>query len=250
MNHEYEKTRRHAENTLAEVNRHLDKGTIKNPRHHQMLIDMAEKAMRTMNHLDRMERRQPYSDTDIGYTADVRQRQRTSDDLVDDMMDAINRVLPQIADDVDARRYSRRGRVRADDRYDDDLDDDLDDREVVNMPRWRSARTGRFLPNLYGPSRTRRVRRRSDADDRYDDDRYDDIDDIRRTADEARRMADDARRTADDARRPADDARYTPPTMRTDHYPRTDDRRMDDDRYSRTDDADDRTRKPGPDMRR
>lgn len=186
MRHEHENARRHAYNTLAEVNRHLDKGNIKNPRHHQMLTDMAEKATRTLNNLDDMENKRPYSDTNIGYNADTRQRGRArndADDAIRNVMDAIDRILPHIADDdrydVDNRRGvpgSGRGRRIRADRYDDryDMDDDLYDDEVVDMPRWRSARTGRFLPNLYGPSRVRRVRRRADMDDmRYDDDRYD-----------------------------------------------------------------------------
>lgn len=269
MKHEYEKARRHAENTLAEVNRHLDTGKITNPRHHHMLTDMAEKAMRTLNHIDRMDNdRRPYSETHIGYDVN---RQRTNDryNAVDDVMDAIDMILPQLDnryDDVDDRRgvpgtgRRRVRRVRADDRYDDkqmddydDYMDDMDDREVVNMPRWRSARTGRFLPNLYGRGRVRRVRRRSEMDDdrynryddRYDYNRYDDrhMDDMRRTTDDARRVADEARRTADDAR-------YIPPMMdRTDRM-RTDDRRYtsDDRRADRTDNrTDDRmNRTPGP----
>lgn len=299
MRHEYENARRHAHNTLAEVNRHLDRGNIKNPRHHQMLTDMAEKATRTLNNIDTMEDARPYSDTNIGYSVDARERGRISNnssDVVRNAMDAIARILPRLShanDDMDDdtndnRMYNRRGvpgtgryrvrraRTRADrfdnryddrydvdDRYDDDdaydMDDDNDLR-VVNMPRWRSARTGRFLPNLYGPSRVRRVRRRADLDDmdnrynandRYDiDDRYDDMlddvryddirrtahetkraaDDVRRAADEARRTADDARRMADEARRAMDDSRTIypgTPVMRENRYARYNDARYD-----------------------
>lgn len=276
MRHEHENARRHAYNTLAEVNRHLDKGNITNPRHHEMLTNMMENATRTLRNLDDMENRRPYSDTNIGYNANVRGRERTrsdADDAVRNVMDAIDRILPHISDDdrydVDDRRgvpgTGRRAvrRVRADryddDRYDmdDDRYDDMDDSRVVDMPRWRSARTGRFLPNLYGPSRVRRVRRRAEMDDinnRYDDDRYDDdtqrtTDETRRMADEARRAADDARRAAEEARRTTDDMRNMPPTMRTERG------RYDDTRSDRTDrryDArtDDDTHRPGPDTRR
>lgn len=258
MRHEYEKARRHAENTLAEVNRHLDRGNIKNPRHYHMLADMAEKATRTLNNLDRMDDARPYSDTNIGYRTDARRRRYADDDVHDVVrmaMDAVDRILPHIADDdrydVDDRRgvpgtgRRRVRRVRADryddrydtnDRYDDDMDDDRyddDDTKVYNMPRWRSARTGRFLPNLYGPRRVRRVRR-SDMDDRYDDDRYD----------------------CDDRQY---DNRYDDRTSRTDDiYPGTpvmrDDRRTRDDRTGRRcddrTDTDNEAHRPGPDIRR
>lgn len=117
MTAEYEKARRHANNTLAEVNRHLDSGKIKNPQHHQMLTDMAEKATRTLRNIDEMENRRPYSDTNIGYNADTR------DDAMRGAMDAIDKILPHIADvgdtndmnAVEARRGVRgtgRGRKR------------------------------------------------------------------------------------------------------------------------------------------
>lgn len=285
MRYEHEKARRQAENRISEVNRYLDSNKVKDPKKHTMLENMREKAYNTLKHINDMERmddddRSPYKNTNIGYRTAAR-RQRTyadTNDLVNDAMDLVDRILPHIADDdrydVDNRRgvpgtgRRRVRRVRADrydnrydtnDRYDDDTYDadddrydDVDDAKVYNMPRWRSARTGRFLPNLYGPRRVRRVRR-SDMDDRYDDDRYDDryddmertTDEARRTTDEARRAADDARRAADEARRTADDARTTSPVMRTtDHTARYDDTRSDR-RYDRTNDD---ARRPGPTM--
>lgn len=249
MRHEHENARRHAYNTIAEANRHLDRGNIKNPRHHQMLTAMIKDATDTINNLDRMDDARPYSDTNIGYGRSARQSDKRQDDItnvVNDAMDAINRVLPRIADD---------DRYRMDyDRYDDD-----DDIRPVDQPRWRSARTGRFLPNLYGPSRVRRVRRRAEMDDmndRYDDDmRYDDTqrttDETRRMADEARRAADEARQAAYEARRTVDDTRNTSPVMRDDRNMRYDERRGDAEaRFPRADDADDRTRRPGPETRR
>lgn len=310
MRHEHENARRHAYNTLAEVNRHLDKGNIRNPRHHQMLTDMAEKATRTLNNLDTMDNTRPYTDTNIGYNADVRQRGRTSNanDMITDMMDTINRILPRVTndmDDVDDRRGvpgTGRRRVRrvradryddrydADDRYDDryDMDDDrydddMDDFRVVDMPRWRSARTGRFLPNLYGPRRVRRVRRRSEMDDmddrynadnRYDDyrynhydDRYDDHYDYARY--DNRRFKTDNKRIHDAiTRAAADAATETARRMSNDSNDRYNIhpgslamRRYDDMRYNDTDDdrrystrndtryddaTSDRIKRPGP----
>jgi len=112
MKHELDTARRHAENTIAEVNRHFDKG-VKNPRHYHMLVDMAEKATRTLHNLDRLDDTgYPYRHTNIGYTTD-----------------------------------------------------DLEEMDIVNMPRWRSSRSGRFLPNPYGRRNVQRVRRRADFDD-------------------------------------------------------------------------------------
>lgn len=227
MRHEYEKARRHAENTLAEVNRHLDKGNIRNPRHHQMLTDMAEKATRTLNNLDTMDDARPYSNTNIGYNADMRQRRYAHDNTnntINAVMDAIDKILPRIANN----RY-------------DDMDDDVD--EVVDRRGrgWRPRRTRRGV-GRFTQVRTH-VRRmpRSEMDDRYDDmddmydDRYDDMnnrydndarydnryDDTRSRYDHEKRMDDAVARVAADAaattaRRMADDARYT-----NDTYPGT-----------------------------
>lgn len=289
MRHEHDNALRQAHNTLAEANRRLDSGKVKDPREHAMLISMIRDATEITKNYNAMDNKLPYSNTNIGYGANIRQRDATSDyrnDMVNDALDMVAKILPHIADDdrynVDDRRgvpgTGRRAvrRVRAD-RYDDDrydMDDDRyddDDLRVVDQPRWRSARTGRFLPNLYGPSRVRRVRRRAEMDKmdtRYDDDKYDDdshyddtqrtADDINRTADETRRMTNEARRAADEARRAADDARRTTddmrnisPVMRDDRNIRYDERRSDTEaRFPRTDDADDRMRRPGPDMRR
>lgn len=220
MRYEHEKTRRHAENTIAEANRHLDSGKIRKPRHHQMLTNMIKEATETINNLDRMDDARPYSDTHMGYGA--RTRERETRQMLDDAMDAIDRILPHLDN-----AYAD------DDRYDDDMDD-------VDARRGRPRRTRR------GVGRWTQVRRHvrrmprgemADTDDdmHYDDDRYDDArraDEARRTAEEARRMADDARRIADEARRAVDDAR---PVM--DHTSA---------RYDRTDDD----RRPGPNMDR
>lgn len=289
MRHEYDTARRHAHNTISDANRRLDK--TRDPMEHHMLMAMIADATRTLNDLDNMDAK-PYRHTDIGYNADIRR----TNDAIRDAIDLVDRILPRISDDMDMRRGvpgtgrgRRSGRVRADmddrydvddryDRYDDVDDDDLDDRydmDVVNMPRWRSARTGRFLPNLYGPRRVRRVRRRrADLDDRtyadarydrYDDMRYDDAryDDYRTRSDHEIRM-DDITRTAadaaaDTARRMVDDRRdiypHTPVMRydsRYDRYDRRDDARYDtrDDRRDDADTAFDRARKPGPDTTR
>lgn len=260
MRHELDNSYRHAHNTLTEANARLDSGKVRDPREHALLMSMIKDAREVIKNHETTDDTRPYKNTNIGYDTNMRYNRydRTTDnarDMLDAAMDLADRILPHTADDrydVDNRRgVPRRVRTRRradmDDRYDDRYDDDMDDSEVVNMPRWRSARTGRFLPNLYGPRRVRRVRR-SDMDDmRYDDDRYDDryddarYDDVRRMADDAKRTADDARRTADEARRTADDARNP---VRTDRYDDARTHTRSDARYDRRDDkTDDR---PGP----
>lgn len=276
MKHVMDRTVHNAYSALEAANRKLERGRM-SADEARTLMDIADRAHATIDRHMRMDADDysPYKNTRIGYDANARGRGRTSDDARDMMyaaMDLADRILPPLMDDdnVDNRRgvpgtgRRRVRRVRADrydDRYDDDYDDDdMDDMRVYNMPRWRSARTGRFLPNLYGPRRVRRVRRRSDMDDRYDDrydddryddDRYDDArrttDEARRTTDEARRAADDARRAADEARRIADDARNTNPVDRSDRA-RYDAARYDrtDARYDRRDDRTDDAHRPGP----
>lgn len=286
MKHEYDKTRRHAENTLAEVNRHLDRGHIKNPTHHHMLIDMAEKATRTLQNLDRMDAdRQdadrPYTDTHIGYNARTR-RGRTADDISDAVraaMDVVDRILPRITTDYDDRydvddrqgvpgtgpysnpRLRRRGgrkgigrrRYEMDDRYDDDrYDDDRYDDDRYDDDRYDDVEARR------GGSRRRDSRGRfvrSDYD-RYDDARYDRADDRNRIYDMvARAAADTARRMADETR---DIYPGTPVMPRYDRtrYDRThetqDDRyrtRRSDAREDADNDTFDRSRQIGPGAR-
>lgn len=216
MKHNYDEARRHAEATLAEVNRHMADGKVtRNPRNHQMLTDMMEKATRTLENLDRMDARM---DTDDRYTSDARRYRadhRDVNDLTRTAMDMVDMLLPQLADDdmddiddrrgrprttrrgvgryTQVRRHVRRmpGRADLDDRYADDLGDhnrydrmddddyDVDDRRGRRMPR--RGLSGRFI--------------RGD-DDRYMDNRYDDD---KRTSD--RRMDDDRRTRMDDDRR-------------------------------------------------
>lgn len=252
MDGTYDALRRHAEKDLAAIRQRLDSGRRIGVNETHKLASIAEALTRTMDNMDRLESKRPYSDTNIGYGANARQRNPHSDArrTLDDAMDAINKILPYISDD-----YA--------------VDDDMDyryDNEVVNMPRWRSARTGRFLPNLYGPRRVRRVRRRAemnDMDDRYNaDDRYDDrysatdheqrMNDAvaRAAADTARRMANDMR-SANDIypstpvmpRNARDDARYN---ARNDAR---DDARYDARNDARDDSTSDRAHRPGPAMR-
>ena len=71
MRHIHEEARRHAYNTLAEVNRHLsDPQVTKSPQRHHMLTDMKEKATRTIENLGRMDERMDYQDTNIGFNWD------------------------------------------------------------------------------------------------------------------------------------------------------------------------------------
>lgn len=237
MRHEYEKARRQAENDLEEVNRHLsDDKKRANPWVHDMLIGAREKTMRTLETLDRLDAARPYSDTNIGYGADMRRRRydRTADDtrdMIHAAMDAVDRILPHL-----------------DDRYDDD---DVEDRR--GRPRRTRRGVGRWTQVR---THVRRMPRRSDMDDydlddRYDDDDRYDYDDERYDVDDARRRRmprrgrsgrfvrgdddrydDRADDRTDDARRTVDDAR---PVMRGDRY---------------NDDRTDDTRRPGPDMRR
>lgn len=256
MKHLHDNARRHAYNTLAEVNRHLDTGKITNPRHHQILTDMAEKATRTLENLDRMDARM---DTNDRYTSDARRyRANDANDMARTAMDVVDMLLPQLADNMDdytdniddrrgrprttrrgvgrwtqVRRHVRRmpGRADMDDMYsdmDDDYNDDRYDNRYDAEARRRSRRTGRFV--------------------RGDMDRYDDADDARMTADDARRTADNAMRTADEARRTAEQARRAAHDNRgMDRYDNRTDARYDDRRDDRRDDrTDDRTQRPGP----
>lgn len=289
MRHEHENARRHAYNTIAEANRHLDKGNIKNPKHHEMLTKMIKDATDTIKNLDDMDNARPYSNTNIGYNADTRQHERAANnvnDMVRTAMDVVDRILPHLTDDMDDMNM-RRGvpgtgrarRVRADryDMDDDRYDYDENDLRVVNMPRWRSARTGRFLPNLYGPRRVRRVRRRAEMDDtndryemddRYDDmrdDRYDDArydtarydnryDDVRTSADHEHRMNDAVTRAA--ATAAADAATATAQRMTNNTNDRNDNRTIYPGtpvmpRYDERNDINNDAHRPaGPDMRR
>lgn len=227
MKHEHEKSRRHAENTIAEANRHLDSGKIKRPEHHQMLTAMIKDATETLRNLDDMDNARPYSDTNIGYNTDMARNRYA----VDRTMDLVDKILPFL-DDMDDDVVDRRGRPR---------------RTRSGVGRWTNVR--------------RHVRRmpRSDMDDRYDDDRYDmddrydDLDDRYDDVEDRRRLPRRGR-SGRFIRGDMDDMRNdertiypgTPVMPRNDHNPRTDDRHMDADRY---DDVDDRARRPVPGMR-
>lgn len=221
---EHENARRHANNTIAEANRHLDSGKIKNPQHHQMLNTMIKDATDTLNNLDRMNDARPYSRNTIGYNADMRYNDRDNmRRMLDDTMDAINRILPHIAgdynDDAEARRgvpgsgrgRSRRMRVggytRRAPRSDMEDMDDMDDMDDMKMRRRRDSR-GRFM----------------DAD--HEQRTYDAV----------------ARAAADTARRMTNDIYPNVPVM-----PRNDTRNDAD--YTRSDNTTSE-HKPGPSMRR
>jgi len=223
----YNALRRHADNDLAAIRQHLDSGRRRSVNDTHKLARMTEALTRTVDNLDRIEQRRPYSDN----------RQYSDiNDAIRDTMDMVGRILPHLTDDMDDTdmRRGRRGRVKPGpprDRRLRSMDDDYydysdDDAEARRGGRRRRDRYGRFI--------------RSDADmynDRYDDDmRYDDV---RRTADEARRAADEARRTAaeamDTARRMMDDNRrmddtdrnINPAMRRNDRYRTADDMRQD-----------------------
>lgn len=178
MEHHIKDARRRAENTLAEVNRHMENAqTMRNPRNVAMLTSMKREALDAIEKADRITSRMDRSN---------RYRNDINDDL-DDALDMLDRLLPHIRGDDDAenavrvRGYTRRkpggGRVRVpgytrrspsyradmDDWDDDDYADDMDNRR-------RRDRYGRFM----------------------------DMDDVARTAadvaaETARRMADDRR---------------------------------------------------------
>lgn len=178
--------RRHTQNTLATINRTLDKGRLRSPQHHAMLVDAMEKATRTLDNLDRLEHRDRYMD-----------------DAISNTMDTINRVLPHLDDYADDAEMARRGyrkrgggrRVRAggytrhtprsdmDDRYDDyadrmDWHDDMDDYDAeMRRGRRRRDSRGRYMDDTHTPPIMDRTR-----NDRYDDTRHDD-----RTADDTSR---------------------------------------------------------------
>lgn len=190
MKHELDNARRHAMNTIAEANHHLDSGKIKDPRQHHMLTDMIEKSTRTLDTLNRMDDR-TYDDDNAENrrvrTGRVRVGGLTRRTPRYDMNDKYDDYDDYTDDDAENRRVRavrvrrRTPRYDMNDRYDDndyaDYDDYADD-DAENMPRWRSARTGRFLPNLYGRRNVQRVRRRSRND--IDDMDYDDYNDADR----------------------------------------------------------------------
>ena len=169
MKHIHEEARRQTENTLADVNRHLANPKIaKNPRNHHMLNDMREKAIRTLDTLDRMDERDDYRETNIGYHDDAEMRHGRR---------------------VRVGGYTRRRpRYEADDRYDDYDDyDDMDDIENRRSGRKHRDSKGRFTRSNYDDNRNddvypqpyptmprqndRKIGPRTDgaADDRADD---------------------------------------------------------------------------------
>lgn len=240
----YDALRRHAEKDLAAIRQRLDSGRPMGVKETHRLADIAEKLTRTMDNMDRMEGRRPYSDTRIGYDANITRRRYANNDtheMVRDAMDVVNRLLPHVADD-----------------FEWDTDDDV---EARRRRGWRPRRTRRGVGRFTQVRGHVRRMPRSEMDD-YDD--YDDADDDRYDMedrhrdsrgrlvrdehhDEMRRLADDARRAADDARRAANDARNahtTSPVM--EHHARRDDARND----TRSDDAtNERSHRPGPSMR-
>jgi len=199
----HDTARRNAYNALEQVNERLNRGDIRRADEMRVLHDIADRATTTLRNLDELDRadRADYRSTNIGY--------RTSDDnrrrMLDDTLDALDRVLPHLDDrynDVDDRRGvpgtgrygDRRHLGRGGRRARADMDDWTDDWDDVDDRRARSRRTGRFV--------------RAEMDDRMDD--WDDA---------------TARRTG----------RYTRSDVWPPHtpvMPRTDDdrRRMDDDR--------------------
>jgi hypothetical protein len=201
MNDNFDAIRRHAHNDLAAIRQHLDKGGRRTTNESRQIHNMMESLTRTLDNMDRIEQRaerQPYSDTNIGYNAAVRRRGRVyprrryprADDMVNDAMDALDRVLPHLTGDYD------------DDRYDDDNNAEMRQGVPGTGPYGDRRHLGRG-------GRRRRYTRRAEADAAYNDDRYDDDWDD-----------DDRYDTADtvDARR-----------RRRDRYGRfMDDRRMDD----------------------
>lgn len=252
MDGTYDALRRHAEKDLAAIRQRLDSGRRMGVKETHRLADIAEKLTRTMDNMDRMEGRRPYSDTRIGYDANITRRRYANNDtyeMVRDAMDVVNRILPHVADD-----------------FEWDTDDDV---EARRRRGWRPRRTrrgvGRFT-QVRGHVR-RMPRSEMDDYDDYDDadyDRYDmDYDAEARHKDsrgrfaknehdEMRRLVDDARRAADDARRAANEARGDTPVMER-HARHNDaryDARHDANDNARNDDAtSDRGHRPGPTMR-
>lgn len=255
----YDAIRRHANNDLAAIRQRLDSGRRIGVNETHKLANIAEALTRTIENMDRIESRRPYSDTNMGYGVDARRRGIRSDmrTTVDDAMDAINKILPRIVDDYDAdddaemrqgvpgtgpysnprlrRRGGRKGigRRRYEmDRYEaDDMDDDTyDDVEDRRGGRRRRDSRGRFVRGDY---------------DRYDNDRM--TDDHERYTHDAvtRAAADAAAATARHMANPRAIYPGTPVMPRADRYTR-----YEDDTYhhpDRSDDtADDRSRRPGP----
>ena len=164
MRHEHDRARHFAEQTIAMANADLANPRIaNNARRRQTLTDMKERAMRTVEHHNRM-----YGDRSERFNSDDRYN-----DTVDRTMDAISKILPHITgDDMDVedavrvRGYTRRGRggrrvrvpgytrrnpsYRADaDDWDDDYGDDYSDVENARRGRGRKRdRYGRFTSDM------------------------------------------------------------------------------------------------------
>ena len=145
--------RRHAENTIADVNRHLANPRIaRNPRHHANLTRMKHDAVNELRIHDDLDRR-TMDDAENARRGYRRRRYPRMDADMDygDIADTLNRVLPHLDDYADAENRRRGVRVhgytRRPPRADmDDYADDMDDMDAENRrggSRHRDSR-GRF----------------------------------------------------------------------------------------------------------
>lgn len=226
MNAEHEKARRHAENTLAEVNRHMETRVADDPKKRHMLTDMMEKATRTLRNLDDMENNRSYSDTRIGYNANSTQNRSANNEsdaygTMRSAMNAIGKILPQISNDTM-----------------DDVMDALDDAEARRGVPGTGRRSGRGRKRVRVGGYTRRAEM-DDMDDDMDDDARSNADnDQRMRSAMARAAADAAAMTA---------SRMSNDMARSDYGNANSDARGDADNYSRSDNAtSDRSQRPGP----
>lgn len=236
MNDNYDAIRRHAHNDLAAIRQHLDSGKRRGVDETHRIARITEALTRTIDNINKIEGKRPYSDTNIGYNDDTTRYRMDHDNAIDDVMDAINKILPYISNDFTDQPHNRQGvpgtgpysnpRLRrrggrkgigrrryALDDMDMDMDMDMDADMDMDMDYDAEARRG--VPGTGPYSRRRRggTRRRRDSrgrfmeyddarynDARYDDARYDDMRyDTRTRADHERQINDAVTRAAANA---------------------------------------------------
>ena len=214
MRERAERQMRQAENRLDAITNRRSSGRRISAREEAFLTnlerqatDIHQRARQDLDHLDRMEGRQPQSRYDgrrhtSRYTNDRYNDDRHNDtmDMLNDTVNMLNRVLPHLVGDddmdaenrrgvfrpgpgrVDRRRISPirggRGRTRmdADDDWNDDDDDDMMDIENVRVRPYTRRKPGGGRVRV--PGYTRRAPRMDDDWGDMDDDMMDYMDDV------------------------------------------------------------------------
>jgi len=120
MKHIHDDARRHAYNTLDEVNRHLNTGKVRNPRHREILSNIKKNSLDALDRLDRLDDRydDDYDDAEMarrrkrvrGYTRrtpryDMDDRDDDTEMRTDDHYNDMRRIADDAADRT--RRHMR-----------------------------------------------------------------------------------------------------------------------------------------------